>query len=187
MTCRQLSVSHQFQHSWAQAQQTQGVRHSGTGLAYPSGRFLLGQAIFFHKDLITQRFFHRVQVLPLQILNQCQLHGGSVIGIHNHSRHFFQTSQTGCPPTALTCNDLIVAVFQGTDSQRLYNAVGGNGFRQGLQLLRVKILPRLPRVGLDLVYGQQLVGTFCCRLFHKIAHECAKTFPQSFCSSHNFT
>ena len=88
MARRQLPVFQFFQHGRGQSQQPQGIGHGGTGFSHPSGGFLLGQAVFLNQRLVAQGFFHRVQVLALQILNQGQLHGLLVVGLYNHHGDF---------------------------------------------------------------------------------------------------
>ena len=54
-----------------------------------------------------------------------------------------------------------------------------NGIGQILQFNLVKILPRLIRVGLYLIDGQQLIGTFFTGFFGEISQQCAQTFAEA--------
>ena len=70
VTGGQLALADALLHLGTQPQQPQSICHGGTGLPYPTGGFLLRQAVFLHQALIALGLLHGVEVLPLQIFNQ---------------------------------------------------------------------------------------------------------------------
>ena len=106
---RQGSVLHQLQQILRQSQQTQSVGDGGAGLAHLLGHLLLGHAVLFHQHLITPGFFRRVQVFPLEVFNESQLHDLSVVCFDNDGGHFSKAGLLGGAPTPLAGDDLIVA------------------------------------------------------------------------------
>ena len=62
-----------------------------------------------------------------------------------------------------------------------------NGFRQGFQLLLVKILPGLIRVGFHPVQGQQPVGAFFPLRLHVVPQQCPQALAKSFLRCHFVT
>ena len=175
VTGGQLALPDALLHLGTQPQQPQSVRHSGAGLPYPAGGFLLGQAVFVHQRLIPQRFFQGIQILTLQILDQRQLHGLLVVGLDDYRGYVAQVRHPGGTPAPLTGNDLIVAVGHFPHRQGLNDAVNGDGIRQRLQFFLVEVLPGLIGVGFYLVDRQQLVCAFFKRLFGEIPQKRTQT------------
>ena len=126
----QLSLAQLLQHLGAKAQQPQGVGNGRAGFSHLLGGVLLGQAVFLNQCLIAQCFFHRVQILPLKVFDQRQLHGFPVIRLNDHCRDITQVCQPGCPPAPFTGDDLIVTVGQLPDGQRLNHSVYRDGIGQ---------------------------------------------------------
>ena len=108
-----------------------------------------------HQALITFGFFDRVQVLPLQIFDQCQLHDLVFLSLKHHRRNVFQTCLTCCTPAALTCNDLVVAVLLALAHRDWCDdAVQANALCQLVQRCLIKDLPRLIGIRLDFCQRQ---------------------------------
>ena len=180
MTGGQFALPDALLHLGTQPQQPQSICHGGTGLPYPTGGFLLRQAVLVHQCLIPQRFFQRVQILTLQVLNQRQLHGLFVVGFDDDCGHVAQVCHPRGTPAPLTGDDLIVAVGHFPHRQGLNDAVDGDGVRQRLQFFLVKVLPGLIGVGFYLVNRQQLIRAFFQRLFGEIPQKRTQTLAKSF-------
>ena len=91
-----------------QSQQPHGVGDSGAGFSHLPGHFLLGQAEFLHQGLVALGLLHGIQILPLEIFDQTQLHGLAVVGLDDDDRDLVQTCLPGGPPAALAGDDLII-------------------------------------------------------------------------------
>jgi len=120
------------------------------------------------------RFFNRVQVLPLQIFDQRQLHSLLVVGFHDNYGYLVQACQTGSPPAAFACNDLVIPIGHFPNGQGLNNAMLPDGLCQCLQLLIVKIPAGLVGIGFDFMKRQcfQTAGAF--RFFRQVTQQRTK-------------
>ena len=145
---------HQGHHLLGQGQQAQGVGDGGAGFAHALGHLLLGQAVLLHQHPVAPGLLGGVQVLPLEVLNQGQLHHLAVVGLDDDGGHLVQAGQLGGAPAPLPGNNLIVAAGQAAHRQRLENAVEADGLGQVLQGSGVKALPGLVQAGLHLGDGQ---------------------------------
>ena len=86
-------------------------------------------ATTLHEFLIGIRFFHRGNVLTLQVLCYCHFFGGLVRDVQNDSRNFFQPCHEGGTVTAFSENDFeAVCVRNGAHSDRLYHPLLTNTF-----------------------------------------------------------
>ena len=139
------------QHLIRQSQQAQSVGDGGPGLAHLLSYLLLGQTIFIHQDLIASSLLGRIQVLPLEVFNQAQLHDLPVIRLNNDVG---QPGGLGRPPPAFTGDNLIVAGGQPPNRKGLNNAVDSDRFSEIGQCRLVKSLSRLVQSRLDLGNGQ---------------------------------
>ena len=184
MASGEQAFANHFQNIGTQSQKTKGIGHSRTGFAYLLGGILLGQAVFLHQGLVTQGFFHGVQVLALEIFNQCQLHGLFIIGFDDHSRNLPQVCQSCGTPAAFTGDDLVITAGGFPDGQGLDHTVDPDGFRQGGQFLFVKVLTGLVGVGFYLVNGKHLVGALFNGFFGKVAKQRTQTFAKAFLYCH---
>ena len=171
VSCGQLAALKHFQDLRGQVQQPKCVGHGGPGFSHPLCRLFLGHGIILHQRLIAQGFFHRVQVLPLQVLNQGQFHGFLVVGLDDHGGDLRQVRHPCGPPAALAGDDLIIAVAALAHGQGLDNAVLPDGRCQVLQSLRVKFPPGLVRVRLNFVNGQYLVRPLGGRFRLVVQHQ----------------
>ncbi len=149
----------QFQHVFRQVQQAQAVGQCAAALAQLLCRLLLRQAAAGHQLPDAGCFFHRVQILALQIFHQSQLHGLLVADFLNDHRHIVQPCHAAGTPAALTCHDAVAAARARTHRDGLQQTMLCNAGRQFAQRLFVKGLARLFRVRFDLTQGQ---GVYLC-------------------------
>ena len=89
--------------------EAQGIGDGGTGLAHPLGHFLLGHTVVGEQEQVALRLLHRVEILPLEVLNQAQLHDLSVVRLQDYRWDLGQPSQLRGAPAPLPSDDLIVA------------------------------------------------------------------------------
>ena len=73
-------------HRVGQGQQAQGVGHGGAGLAHPLGDLLLGEAVLLHQGAVAGGLLNGVQILPLEVFNQAQLHHRAVVRLDDDRR-----------------------------------------------------------------------------------------------------
>ena len=118
----------------------------GTAPAYLAGQHFLSQPIIRQKVLIGPCFLHRVQVLPLDILNQGNLGHLGIIVLTHHSRNSPEPCQLCRPEPPFPCNQLI-ALCGLPDQDRLQHAILLHGVPQGIHGLLLKLRPWLVWVG----------------------------------------
>ena len=135
--------------------------------------------------MVSQGFFHRVQVLPLEIFNQRQLHSLPVIRLHHQGRNFGESSQPGRSPAPLSGNDLIVlGLGKLPHRQGLQNAMHRNGVGQGLELFLIKIPAGLIRIGLHPLQRRHAEISLLLRTLIVVAKQGAQASAQPFLLGH---
>ena len=92
-----------------EGQKAHDVGDGGAGSAHPLGGFLLGQAVVLDKGAVACGFLHRVQVLPLEVFDQAQLHDHAVVGLDDDGWDLGKARHAGGPPPAFSGDDLVVA------------------------------------------------------------------------------
>ena len=134
---------HQSEQILRKSQQTQGIGNGRAGFSHPLRYLLLGEAVFLHQSLEAPGLLGGVQVLPLEVLDQTQLHDLSVIRLNDDSGDLIQTGLLGGPPAALPGDDLVVAGGQTADGEGLDDAVEADRVGQIGEGLRLKALAGL--------------------------------------------
>src|SRR5918998_125642 len=86
VSLRELSVRQQGSDPVGQLRQAQSVGHGGPALAQPVGQLLFGEPETLHEGLVGGRCLQGVQILPLQVLHERQLHGLVVPGLPDEDR-----------------------------------------------------------------------------------------------------
>ena len=89
MTAGDFAFADHRTHLGRQSQQPQCICYRRTRLDHALRNLLLRQSKLLHQTLITFGFFDRVQVLPLQIFDQRQLHDLVFLGLKHHRRNIF--------------------------------------------------------------------------------------------------
>ena len=130
-----------------QLQKTHGVGDGCPALGYPLRHFVLLQVESFQKLFVCHSFLNRIQVLPLNILDQADLYD-LLLGILFHDdRHFFHSRHLRGPPSSLPGDDLIVVLSlpykDGLDHAKLLDRI--RQFQEGILL---ELLTGLLPVGL---------------------------------------
>ena len=95
--------------------------------------------------LVGTRLFDRIQVFPLDILDQRDRHDLALIEVANDRRNFMQFCPLGSPPAAFARDDLIgIGVIRmGPDQQRLQDSLLADGVDQPVNGCLVKAFARL--------------------------------------------
>ncbi len=106
------------------------------------------------------RLLDRVEVLADHVLDQRRLQPLGLRLVADDRRHLLEPGLLGGAPAALAGDQLVAAVGEGADQQRLDDAAGLDRGGQGGQRLGVELGPRLAGVGFDQADRQfaQLAG-----------------------------
>ena len=107
----------------------------------------LRQTVLVQQLAVRVRFFQRIQVSALDVLDQRHFQARLRRGLFDHRRYGRHACHLDRPPTSFAGNQLKRAIWLLADQHRLQDAVLSDGIRQLLQLLLVKVGPRLPRIG----------------------------------------
>src|SRR5579884_118053 len=140
---------HRF-NRFGQSQQSQRVGDRWTRFAQALRDLLLRKIVRFDQLRHAGRFFERVEILALQILDDRNFETFEIAGRTNDCRNGRTLHRRACTPPALACNQF-VAVAAFADQDRHEDTVLAN---RGLQLLegcRIKILARLMRIGTNAI------------------------------------
>ncbi len=120
----------------AQLQQPQQVRDGRPGPANGLGRAFVGEAELADQSTQGQGFFQRVQVFPLDVLDQGHGDGGRIGNLADQRRHRLQAGHLGRPPAPFAGNDFVArraarsALDERPDHDRLDHALGPDRVRQ---------------------------------------------------------
>jgi hypothetical protein len=126
-----------------ETKETQHVCDGGAILADSARDLFLSQAEFANQSLIRLRFFHRIEVFALQVLNERDLQDGVISRFANQSGYFRKTRQLGRPPAPLSGDQLKEAVFKRPDYDRLNDTVLTNRDAELIEHLLVKVFSGL--------------------------------------------
>jgi hypothetical protein len=94
-------------HRLGQVQQAQQVAHRAARTAHGQCRLLVGEGEIGDEAMDALRFFQRVQVLALHVLDQRHGGGGLVVHVLDQHRHFGQAGDLGRAEAALAGDDLV--------------------------------------------------------------------------------
>ena len=83
----------------------------------------MGELKVLDELLIRRCFFERVEVLSVQVLDQCLLQRVRVVSCFDDRRHAREAGALGGTPTTLPCDELVaVLTFRWADQNWLQNA-----------------------------------------------------------------
>jgi hypothetical protein len=102
-----LTILHELADRLRQFQKPKEIGNRRSILPQPHRQFRLGQAKLIDQRPIGVGPIHRVQVFPLDVLNERQLGLLIGIGLADNGRDRRQIRQFRSPEPALTCNQLI--------------------------------------------------------------------------------
>src|SRR3712207_5354066 len=144
----ELSIGQEGPYTVWQLREAQGVGHGGPALAQPVGELLLGQPETLHEGLVGGRGLQGVQVLPLQVLHESQLHGHAVPRLPDENWHPVEPGLFRGPQPALPGYELEATLRRANDRRLQDTDLPDRGcelFDAGLG----ETAPWLTRVGAD--------------------------------------
>ena len=136
-------------HGGRQPEQSDGVGDLGPGPLDPGGQLVLGAPEVGQQLLVRRRLFQRVELGPVQVLQQRVAQQVVVLGLPHDGRNHRQAGGLGGPPAPLAHHQLEPAVAQRADDHRLQQADLVDRVDQLGHGVLVEHRARLPRVGRD--------------------------------------
>ncbi|CAI8970873.1 hypothetical protein EMIT0P43_70145 [Pseudomonas jessenii] len=156
MTHFQVAVGQHGLDDFRQGNQAQQVGHCHPGLAHSLGHLLLGQLELLLQPLQGHRFFNRVQVFALNVLDQRDGDRGFIGYIANHCRDGFLPGLLAGAPAAFAGNDFKAAAADRANHDGLHDALGLDRLRQLFERLRIHVTTRLVLAALEQIQGEML-------------------------------
>ena len=151
MARREAALAHMLTHIVGQGQQAHRVRHMLAALADLGRNGVLRAAEPVDQRLVGLGFFHRVEVRPLHVLDDCNLERLAIV----HLAHDRGYDRKACParraPAALARDDLehLRLARIGPDQDRHDHALGADRVGQLFKLGLDEGAARLLRIGDD--------------------------------------
>src|SRR5438876_504539 len=105
-----------------QVQQAQGVADVRSGAAYLARQFLMGSTEIVKELLVRSGLFERIELLPVQVLDQGVPEELVVLGLLDDRADLGQPGSLAGPPPPLAHDELIPAGARRTDDHRLQQA-----------------------------------------------------------------
>src|SRR5437762_3336830 len=121
--------------------------------------------------MIGSRRIHRVEVLPLKIFDQRELHGFLIARVSNDGRNAREPSQLRRAKPSLAGDQLEESIALATDQHRLEQAILSDRLGQLQQITLGKLGARLVAVGNDVIQQNVLDLTARTRRFDLLWQE----------------
>ena len=144
-----------------QTAETQGVRHVAPALSDHSGHIGLRITKLGNQIFIATGFLKRIQIGPLDVLDNGKLERLTIVRLDNNDRNIVQSGPLCGTPAALAGDDLerIDAANHRPDHNGLDDVALADRGRQFLQIAFGKMLPRIERIGPQELDGQATLRT----------------------------
>ncbi len=113
----------------------------------------MGELELLDQLLVGSGLLERVEILAVEVLHHRLFERREVVGHPDQHGHRRQTGPFGSTPPALAGDQLVVAVVDLTDEERLQDAHFAHRGGQGSQALLVEVLAGLVRVGANQADG----------------------------------
>src|ERR1051326_3158086 len=153
VTHRQRSRREQLLHALRQLHQAQKVRDRRALFADLLRDLFLRQSEFFVQLVIGVRFFDRVEVLALDVLDERELQGVAVgRALLDDDRYFAESRFLRRAEAALAGDQPVLVIADARNDERLHDAVLANAARQLFDRRFIKSLARLIRVRRNLLH-----------------------------------
>jgi hypothetical protein len=110
-------------HPLGELQETECIGHAGPVSAYALAHLLLRQPELLDEAAVALGLLERVEVGPLEVLDQGQLEGLGGGDIPDDGRHLVETRELGGPPPSLTGDEAVVRSV-AADEDGLDDALG---------------------------------------------------------------
>ena len=136
------------------------------------------------------RFFNRVEILALNILDQCYLDYFLVLIVSDYSGNFLKLGNLCGPEPALSCDYLVTVLALLLKDQRFNYTMLLDRIRQFVQPFLIEGLSGLILIGVDLINAHQSLSGCClclsvlCLGDVLLAYHCIKSLSQSALNCH---
>jgi hypothetical protein len=130
-------------HGLGKLQQPQEVRGRAAGTTDRVSSLLVSHVELVDEPLQARRLFHRVEVFPLNVLDQRHRQRGFVRDFPYQRRDFLQTGHLRRPPPPLAGDELVAVSLNAPYEQRLHQALRLDGRGKFCQRLLVHLGSRL--------------------------------------------
>ena len=130
--------SSSVEHLVGEVEQTDQVRDRGAAAADPARQLLLGDAEVLDQRRAGARLVDRVEVLADHVLDQRRLQALVLGRVADHRRDRLEAGLLGGAPAALAGDQLVAAVVERADDQRLEDARRRDRVRQRVERVRVE-------------------------------------------------
>ena len=137
-----------------QLQQTQIIRNRRSLFTYPFAQRILCQVALVNQTLVRNRNLDSIQILPLDIFNQCQFKHGFFFHLTDISGNSFQPCHLRCPEPAFPGNNLVLPVFHFSHGDGLHDTDSLDRRSQLLQSLLIENGSRLVRIRANITQFQ---------------------------------
>ncbi len=175
-------------HGRSQIQQAQQIRHRTARTTNRLRRLFVRKTKLIEQTLDTLRFFERIEVFPLNVLNQRHRSGGLIGHIPDQHRHLIETSKPRCAETALTGDDLVFIRRDRSHKNRLHQALRANARREFLERTLIHARTRLILACLQLAEWQDVRRTLDLHRLGDVraaAEQCLQPSTQSLLSCYS--
>ena len=130
-------------------EQAELVGDGGLGFAQTLGDLELGDPPLVHQPADGLRLLKRVEILPLDVLDQPEQGSAAVVGAPLDAGHPRQPRQPGRAQAPLSRDQLVAAVLPAANRQGLQQAVAADAFAQSPQVFLVEDGAGLIGAGVD--------------------------------------
>ncbi|MNU71047.1 hypothetical protein D3C71_604690 [compost metagenome] len=171
MTHFQVAMGQHGLDDFRQRNKPQQVSHSDAGLTHSFGDLLLSELELLLQTLQGHRFFDRIEVFALDVLDQRNSDCGFIRHIADHRRDGFLPGLLTRAPATFTSDDLEAATANRAHHDRLHHALRLDRRCQFFQRLRIHVAARLVFAALQQIQRQvlQFAGVSLRRLFFQRA------------------
>ena len=151
----ELSVKDQGLDRFCQIQQPQQVGGCGAGAPNGLRRFLVREFELADQSLHAARFLERIEIFPLDVLDQRHGERRRVRHVANERRDFRETGDFRSAPAPLARDDLVAVVPDRPHENGLHQALRPDRSRELLQRAVVHLRARLVAAALQLIDAQR--------------------------------
>jgi hypothetical protein len=170
-------------HVAMQIEQAHRVGDTGSGLADTRGDFVLLERKFLGEADVACGFFHRVEILALEVLDECHFQNITIGGLALDDRHSGESEFAGGTPTSFTSDEFELTIHSAHD-ERLDDAVLTDRLHQIIKWRFTELKARLQGAGNHLIERHVAHALEVVRCDHRIGRghafpdECSKSFSE---------
>jgi hypothetical protein len=146
---RELAFADELLYGRGELEQPQRVGDGRSAAPDPGGESLVGEPEVLDELLVGGGFLERVEVFPVEVLDQGLLEAGQLGAVSDDGRDGRQSSPAGGAPAALAGDELVAVVGELADQDRLEDAQFADRRSEGGQGLLVEVAAGLMGVRVD--------------------------------------